>query len=273
MKRSLKRGTGKALKHKSTTEKKSRLSRNGISQRANSFDVRLPVPRSLGEGGLDVLSRRSGTEADRCSPAQSPVQVLESAIATRRKSQTELSGLGKLLADKSARLAALEITGDLNNPVVLTELVQLQISTGLLPRRIAVKEECDANAEQTLTQATNHFIREHLGPRVRRLAARTRAIVEREFSSHFPDPAALLVAVAKSEQVRTIESLSWSATEQPHHGALAHAEGALNAWTAADKFETTHLHNAPGPGSAPASGAVGRALAAHPGARNGHTVR
>lgn len=207
----------------------------------------------------DVSSRRSRPEADRCSRVQaqappshhssaihspdksSPVQILESAIATRRKSQTELSGLGKSLAEISARQAALEATGDLQDTEVLTELVHLQISTGLLPRRIAVKEECDANAERALTQATNQFIREHLGPRVRLLAERTRALVKAELSPHFPDPAALLVAVMKSERVRTIESLSWSVTDQPPRGALEHAEGALNAWASADKFETTQL--------------------------------
>jgi hypothetical protein len=198
---------------------------------------------------LDVLSRRSRTEADRCSWVQeegkpSSVQLLEDAIATRRKSQTELSDLGKWLADKSARQAALETTGDLHDPAVLAELVQLQISTGLLPRRIAVKEQCDANAEQTLTHATNKFIYEHLGPRVQRLAERTRALVAAELSPHFPDPAALLVAVSQSERVRGIQSLSWTATGQPPRGALAHAEGALKSWADVDKFETTQLERA-----------------------------
>jgi hypothetical protein len=155
---------------------------------------------------------------------------VESAIAIRRKSQTELSDLRKSMADKSTRLASLEITGDLHDAAVLSELVQLQISTGLLPRRIAVKEECDTNAEHALTHATNLFIREHLGPRVRRLAAQTREIVKRELSSHFRDQAALEVAVEQSEQVRTIASLSWSVTMNPDGGALPHAQGALNCW-------------------------------------------
>jgi len=165
------------------------------------------------------------------------VQQLESAIATRRKSQTELSDLGKLLAETSARQVALEKTGDLHNAAVITELGRLQIFTQLLPRRIAAQEEADARAEETLTQAANQFIQQHLGPRIRRLTARTRAIVEGELSSHFRDPSALIIAVAQSERVRKIESLDWAASLQPMRGAISHAEGALQAWLAADEFE------------------------------------
>jgi hypothetical protein len=218
-----------------------------ISKRGHANAQNGPVLRSVGEGGT-----RNTHHAPRdphpppriSSPAPrttSPVQVLELAIATRRKSQTELSGLAKWLADKSADLAALEKTGDLHDPEVLTELVHLQISIGLLPRRIAVKEECDANAAQALIHATNQFIREHLGPRVRRLAEQTRAMVERELSLHYRAAAALIVAVAQSEQVRYIDSLSGTVTQQPPRGALVHAEDALQSWASADKFETTHL--------------------------------
>jgi hypothetical protein len=66
-------------------------------------------------------------------------------------------------------------------------------------------------------------------------------MVERELSLHCSDPADLVVAVCKSEKLRYIESLSWTATDQPPHGALEHAEGALQSWAAVDKFETTHL--------------------------------
>lgn len=168
-----------------------------------------------------------------------PVQSLETAIAARRKSQTELSDLGQLLTETSTRQAALEKTGDLHNAAVITEIGRLQILTQLLPRRIAAKEEADAKAEETLTQAANQFIREHLGPRVRHLAARTRAIVEAELSSHLPEPSALIVAVAQSERVRKIESLDWAATLQPMRGATSHAESALKSWLAADDFENT----------------------------------
>jgi hypothetical protein len=181
----------------------------------------------------------------RCSRVQnertpSPLEFLESAIATRRKSKIELSDLGKLLADKSAHQAALETTGDLHNPAILAEIGRLQMLTALLPRRIAAKEEDDVKAEKTLTDATNQFIREHLGPRVRRLAARTRATVEAELSPHFPDAAALIVAVAGSERVRSIAGFDWSASVAPVRGAIPHAEGALKAWAAADKFENPH---------------------------------
>ena len=198
------------------------------------------------EGGISKRGMRNGdhgirppiiTQTTRPNGKTSPVQLLESAIAVRRKSQTELSGLAKLLADKSARQATLEKTGDLQDAAVITELVQLQISTGLLPRRIAVKEECDAMAEKTLTQATNQFIREHLGPRVRRLAVRTQANVERELTPHYPDAAARIVAVAQSQQVRGIAALDWSVSEAPARGAIAHAEGALKSWSAAESLE------------------------------------
>lgn len=169
----------------------------------------------------------------------SPIQFLESAIAERRKPQAELSELGKLLADKSARQIALETTGDLNDAAVITEIGRLQVFAELLPRRIAVKEQDDAKAEETLTQVTNQFIQEHLGPRVRRLGTRTRVIVESELSSHFREPSALIIAVSQSQRVRSIESLGWTATLQPEQGAIAHAEGALKAWASANEFEKT----------------------------------
>jgi hypothetical protein len=169
----------------------------------------------------------------------SPVQELESAIAARRKSQSELTDHRKLLADKSARQLALEKTGDLDNLAVITEIASLQVFTCLLPRRIAVKEEADAQAEQTLTEAVNQFIHQHLGPRVRRLAARTRANVERELASHLRDPAALILGVSQSDRVRRIESLALPATLHPPRGAIAHAETALKAWSSADEIEKT----------------------------------
>jgi hypothetical protein len=167
----------------------------------------------------------------------SPVEVLKSAMGARRKAETELADLGKLLAEKAARLAALEIAGDLNNPAVIGEIGRLQVVTGLLPKRIAAKEEANAKVEESLTKATNEFIQQHLGPRVRKLAARTREIVEKELSAHFADKAALFVAVERSERVRKIESLSWSASVQPERGAMAHAEGALKAWRGVEEFE------------------------------------
>jgi hypothetical protein len=198
-----------------------------LAQAGNSFDVR----RSM----LDVRCSRVQNER-----TPSPVVLLESAIAARRKSQTELSDLGKLLADKSAQQAALETTADLHDASVLAEIGRLQIFTGVLPRRITAKGEDDTRAEKTLTDATNQFIREHLSPRVRQLAVRTRAAVEAQLSPHFPDAAALIVAVAGSERVRSVAGLDWSASINPVHGVIAHAEGALKAWAAADKFENPH---------------------------------
>ena len=184
----------------------------------------------------------------------SPVKFLKSAIAARRKSQTELANLTQLLAEKSARQTALETTGDLHNASVLAEIARLQIFTALLPRRIAAQEQEDAKAEQSLTEATNQFIREQLGPRVRQLAAQTRAIVEAELSPHFRDAAALIVAVARSERVRHVEALAWPVSLAPAQGALHHAQATLQAWSAADAFEnhsesnrSAELHSAVSP--------------------------
>ena len=167
----------------------------------------------------------------------SPIDLLQLALAIRRKSQTELSDLNKLLANKSTRQNALEKTGNLHDKAIIAEIGTLQIFTGLLPRRIVAKETDDAQAEESLTTATNEFIRQHLGPRVRKLAAQTREQVETELTPHFQDRAALLRAIAQSQQVRTIDALAWTATSHPAHGAIAHAEAALKAWAAADEFE------------------------------------
>jgi hypothetical protein len=92
-------------------------------------------------------------------------------------------------------------------------------------------------AEEDLVWATNEFIQEHLGPRVRNLAARTRVTVESELSGHIRDRTALIVAVSQSERVRSIERLALAVTWQPERGAIAQAEGALKAWAAVDEFE------------------------------------
>jgi len=166
---------------------------------------------------LEAEARRGLSERERASHwagvrGRSDVQL---AIAARRKSQTELSDLGKLLTDKSARQTALEATGDLHDSTVITEIGRLQIFTALLPRRIAAKEAADAKAEESLIKATNEFIQQHLGPRIRKLAAQTREQVEAELSPHFQDRAALTRAIAESQRVRSIEALAWTSTSHP----------------------------------------------------------
>jgi len=168
-----------------------------------------------------------------------PVQLLKAAIATRHRSQVEISGLRGTLGDKSARQVLLETTGDINNAAVISEIGKLQVFAEMLPRRIAFKEKEYVNVEENLVQATNDFIREHLDPRVRNLAMRTRMMVEKELSHQFRDPAILIRAVAQSDRVRSIARLDWPVSLQPERGAMAHAEGALKAWAAVDEFETT----------------------------------
>jgi hypothetical protein len=206
-----------------------------VERRAPARQVQaMPRPHSPDKLSPDILVHEKA----------SPVELLESAVAARRKSQTELSHLRQMLADQSAQMTALQTTGDLHDPAVIAEIGRLQIFTGLLPVRIAAREEEEVKADTSLTQTTNQFVREHLGPRVRQLAARTRAIVEAGLSSHFRDPAALIVAVAQSERVRTIEGLDWSASVNPTRGAIAHAERTLKAWADVDKFEKTLEANA-----------------------------
>lgn len=171
------------------------------------------------------------------SKLQTPNSKLEFAIAARHSSQTELSNLRTLLAEKSARLTDLETTGDLRERSVLAKIGTLQILTTLLPRRIAAQEQQDNAAEKTLIDATNQFIREHLGPRIKQLSARTRKIVEAQLSPHVRDSAALIVAVAGSEHLRRLQSLDRSASLAPANGALTHATSALESWTAANEFE------------------------------------
>jgi hypothetical protein len=196
-----------------------------MKKRYKSGNKRLKPKAVSGNNGPAVMAKTIYN-----TKKSSPVEILESALAARRRSQTELSGVGKLLADKSARQLALETTGDLRDAAVLAEIGRLQIFTGLLPRRIAARQEEDAKAEKSLIQATNQFIQEHLGPQVRRLAARTREIVENELSLHFQDAAARIIAVSQSERVRSIERLAWAASLDPERGAIAHAEGAIRAW-------------------------------------------
>jgi hypothetical protein len=209
---------------------------------------------------LDVgcsQTKRHGISRPDSSAEHSPADSVESAIATWRNFQTELSDLRKSLADASARLATLETTGNLHDAAVMTEIGHLQIFTALLPRRIAAREEDNAKANTSVIEATNQFIREHLGPRVRRLAAETREIVKRELSPHFRDSSGLSLAVDRSERVRSIENQAWATTDNPTRGALEHAQGALKCWSSVNEFETTL-------GSAPAPGAVNRAPAVHP---------
>ena len=202
--------------------------------RPNSSAVHSPasvgVPHSSGAEG-------SQAEEKPKPETQNPKLKLESAIAAWRSSQTELSDLDKLLAEKSARQATLETTGDLSDPAVLAEVGALQILTNLLPRRITAKKQAEIDAENAVIHTTNQFIREHLAPRVRDLAARTRTTVEAELSPHFRDPAALIRAVAGSERVQRTGALLWPTTITPSRGTMEHAQGALKAWSDVDKFE------------------------------------
>jgi hypothetical protein len=170
-----------------------------------------------------------------------PSTSLSSALTARRKFQTDLSALNQLLTEKAARQSALEKTGDLHNPAVITEIATLQVFTRILPQRITAQEADDATAEQNLIKATNDFIHQYLGPRIRKLAFEKREKVTAELKPHHRDPRSLIVAVTQSQELRTIESLSRPITSQPPHGAIAHAEGTLKAWAAADEFEKRHL--------------------------------
>jgi hypothetical protein len=171
----------------------------------------------------------------------SPVQHVKSMMVKWRKSGAEVAELRGMLEEKTARRAELETTGNLNDSAVTNELCKLLVVVELLPRRIAFKEDESARVEENLVAVTNDFIREHLGPRVRELAARTRVIVEKELSPHILDRSALMRAVVGSERVRDIERLSWSASVKPDCGTMAHAEGALKSWVAAGEFEKTLL--------------------------------
>jgi len=168
-------------------------------------------------------------------------QQVKSMMVQWRKWGAEVAGLRGMLAEKTARRADLETTGDLNDSAVTNELCKLHVLVELLPRRIAFKEDESAKVAENLVAVTNGFIRENLGPRVRELAARTRVIVEKELSSHILDRSALIRAVVGSERVRDIERLNWPASVQPDRGAMAHAEGALKAWADAAQFEKTLL--------------------------------
>jgi len=242
----------KILKRRTTTSKREIPAGGGASVPASRHGNGLLTSSTAG-GASENAVRRTASQPSRIMRAATSVSLTPSgeragvrgrsdvqlAIHARRKSQTELSDLGKLLADKSARQTALEATGDLHDSAVIAEIGRLQIFTRVLPHRIAAKEAADAKAEESLTNATNEFIHQHLGPRVRKLAAQTREKVEAELTPHFQDRAALTRAIAESQRVRSIEALAWTSTSQPARGAIAHAEGALKSWAAADEFEKT----------------------------------
>jgi hypothetical protein len=171
----------------------------------------------------------------------SPVQHVKSMMVKWRKSGAEVAELRGMLAEKTARRAELETTGNLNDSAVTNELCKLQVLVDLLPRRIAFKEDESARVEENLVSVTNEFIREHLGPRVRELMVRTRVVVEKDLATHIHDGPALIGEVAGSERVREVQRLDWSMSLQPERGAMAHAEGAIKAWVAAGKFEKTLL--------------------------------
>jgi hypothetical protein len=168
----------------------------------------------------------------------SPAQQLESVMAARHRSQVEISELRAMLAEKSARQAALETAGDLGESAVLSEIGKLQVLVELLPRRIAFREAEDVKAEEALVQATNTFIQEHLGPRARQLETRTREIVEKELSRDISEPSALMRAVARSERVQSVERLALAVSLRPPGGAVMHAERTLKAWGALGEFES-----------------------------------
>ena len=196
-----------------------------------------PYRKFLWGGRKGYYETTSMKKALKREMADSPIQRLESAIAKRRRIRAEICELRRRLTETSARREALAISGELDDPAVLTELGQLLVLVEVLPRRIAFREENEAKEEEALAQATNAFIGKELGPRVRRLRERTRTVVQAELSAHIHDPAMLMRAVAESERVRRLSQLERSVTLQPAHGAIAHAEGVVKAWADADEVE------------------------------------
>jgi hypothetical protein len=94
-----------------------------------------------------------------------------------------------------------------------------------------------------LVSISQGFVSNAFAPRLRDLNARAADKVEKKLKQHFPDKDALQSAVQHSTELLALAPILRNAAIHDYSvdGAIHQAKLLLEAWTAADAFESQHL--------------------------------
>jgi hypothetical protein len=132
---------------------------------------------------------------------------LQTEFSKFDKLQAELAELRTYSETTIAWRASQERTCDLSDKAALAEIGRLQVLTGLLPGRIAAREEALIQAEADLLLAAHSFIRETLGPQARQLLSHTREKIKPSLQPLYSDADELEKAIEKTDTVQQADQL------------------------------------------------------------------
>jgi len=166
--------------------------------------------------------------------------TLKSALETHLKLRAEIGELEDLKARSATELAKLEAGCDLKDKAALQEIARLQVLARLFPARIEARDNQLETDRAALVEATSAFIAETLRPKLNALRESAREKVKKAIADLYSDKDALDAAIAKSDLVRSVESIDWNRTIQTNpSNSITYVQGFLQAWNQAVEIEKT----------------------------------
>ena len=172
-----------------------------------------------------------------------PAAEIKAALDKCEAIEASLLKEAKFLTDSSAELSALQKTIDVSDTTQVQRMTTLlTISAVGGPRRTYRHQEKETSLK-ALVDANRHFATTHLSPRCRALEARARAKVEQKLKPHFPEADALRSGANHSTELSALASIQGQAVVRDYSadGAIRQAKLLLEAWSAADAFESQYL--------------------------------
>jgi hypothetical protein len=172
-----------------------------------------------------------------------PSDELKAHLAAAENIEASLAGEEKLLRDSADEQHALQHT------IELSDSGQLQRMTALLTiaqvgqaRRTHRHHEMET-ARKALVDASAHFVKTALAPRLQQLESRAFAKVEGKLKPHFADADSLRSAAHSSRELSELTAIKNEAILRSYgtDDAIREARRLLKAWNDADAFEQKHL--------------------------------
>ena len=163
---------------------------------------------------------------------------LQTEFAKFGKLQNELAELRTLTESTSAWRAQQERTCDLSDKAALAEIGRLQVLTGLLPGRIAAREEALVQAEADLLLSAHSFIQATLGPQARQLLANVKEKIKSSLQALFSDEGELRNAIEKTDTVQQVDQLvaSIRVDMNPIGGTASYVQRLLEIFKKVESF-------------------------------------
>src|ERR1035437_1128659 len=173
-------------------------------------------------------------------PTMNPAHELKTALDACENIVTSLAKEAKLLADSASEHHALLKKIDISDPLQLARMTTLLTISACGNERRKYRHGENVTAQTALIAACSKFAKEDLVPRGRELEVRVRAKVEQKLKPHFGDGDALRSAANHSIELSALAPILNSAVIQDYSadGAIKQAKRLIEAWSAADAFET-----------------------------------